>query len=258
MNLSRVTRNIGKGLAKRSPEILVGLGIAGFFTAGIMAVTSTPKALDIMAEIKEEHKNELDDKQIMGKEIVTKVAPVYIPAVAVAGLATACVIGSNRISARRTAALATAYSLSESALERLNNKLLETEGPKKTQQIKDSISQDRVNENPVNNKEVIITNTGECLFMDSVSGRYFNSSIEKIKSVVNELNRDMISDQYVSLNQFYFDIGLNSTALGDSLGWNLDRGFIDISFSAVVAEDGRPCIVLDYIVQPEYDYDIFG
>ena len=86
------------------------------------------------------------------------------------------------------------------------------------------------------------------------SGRYFKSDIEKIKKAECELNRQMLDDMYVSLNDFYYEIGLDSVKLGDELGWNVDSGYIDLSFSSQLASDGTPCLVIDYSVAPRYDY----
>ena len=34
---------------------------------------------------------------------------------------------------------------------------------------------------------------------------------------------------YISLNDFYYEIGLDNIKLGDELGWNIDDGYIDLS-----------------------------
>jgi hypothetical protein len=59
---------------------------------------------------------------------------------------------------------------------------------------------------------------------------------------------------YVSLNDFYYEIGLRSTAMGDDLGWNIDKGLIELGFSTQLSEDGSPCLVVDYQVAPMYNY----
>jgi hypothetical protein len=60
---------------------------------------------------------------------------------------------------------------------------------------------------------------------------------------------------YVSLNEFYDEIDLDPTPLGENVGWNVNRGLIDIHFGSQIADDGRPCIVIDHNVVPIYDYD---
>ena len=59
---------------------------------------------------------------------------------------------------------------------------------------------------------------------------------------------------YVSLNEFYWEVGLDSTPLGEEMGWHIDRGLIDMKFSTQLSDDDRPCLVVDYSIAPRYDY----
>lgn len=253
-NLPQLAKNAQVILSKHSPEILTGLGIAGMITTTIMAVKATPKALDIMAELKERHEEEPKDKKAMGKDILKNVVPVYIPTMVTGVLSVTCLIGASSVSARRRAALATAYTLSEQALKEYQDKVIETIGEKKEQAVRDSIDKDKIERNPVSNTEVIITEKGNTLCYDAISGRYFRSDIEKLRKIVNELNRQMISDMYISLNDFYYEVGLPATPMGNDLGWNIDRGFIELRFSSQLAEDETPCLVVGYYVEPKYNY----
>ena len=88
-----------------------------------------------------------------------------------------------------------------------------------------------------------------------ISGRYFKSDIETIKKAVNELNRRMLLDMYISLSEFYDEIGLEHIALSDELGWNIDDGLMEIDFSSQLADDGTPCVVIDYHLAPKYDFN---
>ena len=80
-------------------------------------------------------------------------------------------------------------------------------------------------------------------------------SIEVIKKAENTLNKQMIHDinGYVSLNDFYDEIGLDHTSVGNDLGWNTDQ-LIDIDFSSQLNDNGEPSVVLDYMVAPNYNY----
>ena len=253
-NLSQITKSTRTLLSKHSPEILTGIGIAGMITTTIMAVKATPKALDAMVDIKAAHEDEPADRKAIGKDILRYVVPVYIPAAVTGTLSISCLIGACSVSARRRAALATAYTLSEQALKEYQEKVIETIGEKKEQGVRDSIAKDKIEKNPVVNTEVIITERGNTLCYDAISGRYFKSDIEKLRKVENELNRQMISDMYISLNDFYYEVGLPATPMGYDLGWNIDRGFIELAFSSQLSEDETPCLVVGYHVEPKYNY----
>ena len=237
-------------IKKHSPEILTGIGIAGMITTTVMAVRATPKALILI----EERKEEIGAEKLEAMDTVKTTWACYIPAAITGTLSVACLIGASSVNARRNAALATAYTLSESALKDYQGKVIEMFGEKKNEAVKDAVAKDKVEKNPVVSREVIITEKGNTLCYDAISGRYFKSDIEKIKKAECELNRQMLDDMYVSLNDFYYEIGLDSVKLGDELGWNVDSGYIDLSFSSQLASDGTPCLVIDYSVAPRYDY----
>ncbi len=237
-------------IKKHSPEILTGIGIAGMITTTVMAVRATPKALILI----EERKEEIGAEKLEPMDMVKTTWACYIPAAITGTLSVACLIGASSVNARRNAALATAYTLSESALKDYQGKVIEMFGGKKNEAVKDAVAKDKVEKNPVVTREVIITEKGNTLCYDAISGRYFKSDIEKIKKAECELNRQMLDDMYVSLNDFYYEIGLDNVKLGDELGWNVDSGYIDLSFSSQLASDGTPCLVIDYSVAPRYDY----
>lgn len=72
---------------------------------------------------------------------------------------------------------------------------------------------------------------------------------------MNELNRRMLLDGRLTLNDFYDEIGLATTKIGDEIGWNIESGFIEIHFTADIA-DGEPCLVLDFVNPPSFTYDL--
>ena len=71
---------------------------------------------------------------------------------------------------------------------------------------------------------------------------------------MNELNRSMTYDMYVSLSDLYDLLDLPHTKISDDLGWNLDDGLVDIRFGSTISENNEPCIVMDYTVAPRYDF----
>lgn len=254
-NLATIVASTRQFVSKRSPEILTGIGIAGMISTAVLAVKATPKAMELIEEKKRE---EWLDK-LSPVEIVKVAWKPYIPAIVTCVTSTACLIGASSVSAKRNAALATAYKLSETALTEYREKVIETIGEKKERTVRDKVAEERVKKNPVSKNEVIITGNGKTLCFDPISGRYFMCSIETIKRAENTLNKQMLHDisGYVSLNEFYDEIGLDHTSVGDDLGWNTDQ-IIDIDFSSQLNDNGEPSVVLDYLVAPKYDFYKFS
>lgn len=250
--IPKAAKTVWLAAKKHSPELLTGIGIAGMVTTVVLAVRATPKALRLI----DEKKADIPEENIPQIEAVKAAWKVYVPAVLTGILSTICLIGANSVNQRRNAAIAAAYSLSESALKEYREKVVETIGERKEQAIRDDIAKDKIIENPV--REVIVSDRGSTLCYDSLSGRYFKSDIEKLRRIVNDLNRRMRDEMFISLNDFYCAVDnpdLGPTKLGDSLGWNIDKGYIDLNFSSQLTTDGTPCLVLDYTVVPEYEYN---
>lgn len=250
MKLNQMVQQTKRAAKKNSPVILTAVGLTGMVTSTVLAVKATPLALDLIREAEFEKGEELTKT-----EVVKTTWKPYMPAVGTAIFSMACIIGANSIHMRRSAALATAYKLSQSALHEFKDKAIEVVGEEKVSEIKQKISQDKVDKDPVSKTEVIITDKGKTLMYDTISGRYFESDIEEVKKIVNELNRDMLSDMYISLNQFYSAIGLQHTKAGYDLGWQCDKGLIEVEFGATIADDGRPCITIDFPYPPHYGFD---
>ena len=252
MNKPNVTKfiNVTKAaLSKKSPEILTGLGIAGMVTTTVLAVKATPKVLQLIEAEKERKNDEL--KPIDTIKVAWK---PYIPALVTGTVSIACLVGASSVNARRNAALATAYQLSTTALADYKEKVVETIGEKKEQVIKDKVAQKKVEENPVSKSSIIVSDKGNTLCYDATVGRYFYSDIETIKKAANEMNRRMVlGEMYVSLNEFYTELGLPTTEIGDEIGWSVDT-MIEPDLSSQIADDGRPCVVLSYMVAPCHEF----
>jgi hypothetical protein len=254
MTFSTLFRSVQTTLSKRSPEILTGVGIAGMIGTTIMAVKATPKAIELI----EERKKELRCEELHPVEVVKTAWRCYIPA-AVTGAASAlCLVKAVSISTRRSAALLTAYNLSETAYKEYKEKVLETVGERKEKIIRDQIAQDKVNDNPVQNNEVIVTERGTTLCYDAMFGRYFLSDIDAIKRAMNNINADIFSgNMYASLNDFYDELGLEPVEIGDKLGWNTDDKGLEVLFSSTITKDNRACVVISYNIAPDYNYNYF-
>lgn len=236
-------------LGKHSPEILTGIGITGMITSTILAVKATPKALLLI----ENKKKELKTKELTTIETIKAAWKPYIPSIGVAATSMTCIIFASRINYKRNAALATAYSLSERAFSKYKEKVIETIGEKREKVVQEKVAQEKLDKQP--KSQVIVTSNGDTLCMDTMSGRYFKSDMETIKQAINKLNRRLVYENYISLNEFYGEIGLDNIKNGDLLGWNIDSGLIEPTFSTCLAENGQPCIVIDFMVEPRYDYD---
>lgn len=254
-NISKVFKSVRQVVSKHSPEILTGIGIAGMITATVLAVKATPEAMELLDRAKERKMDSNEEPKLTAVETVKTAWKPYVPSVIIGVTSTACLIGGQSVSVRRSAALATAYKLSTTALNEYKEKVVETIGEKKEAVIREKIAADKVEQHPVSKSEVFITGKGKTLFYEPVTSRYFEHDIDELKNVINEINEKMLCYDYISLNEFFDELGLSRCGIGNDIGWNIGRDkLIKIDYTPVKADDGRPCLSLDYYVGPRYDY----
>lgn len=256
-NMAALFKDIQLAVSRHGPEILTGLGIAGMITTTILAVRATPKALDLIEEKKEELDIQPREK-LPVSETVKATWKCYIPAAITGVSSVACLIGASSVNVRRNAALTAAYNLSATALSEYKEKVIETVGEKKEQAIRDKVAEERINKDPVKQSTIIVSGNGSTRCFDTITKQRFTSDIETIRRIVNDLNQRMINgEDYISLNEFYYELGLDSVSIGDELGWNVATGKIDLDFSAQLDTDGVPCIVIDYMVAPKRGFNSY-
>lgn len=260
-------------VSKNSTVILTTITVTGVITTTILGIKATPKALSLIdEEVYKRYEASGTDgtfQEWLGletkayswqdrasvltkKEIAALTWKCYIPT-AIMGIVTiGSAIGAHNIHVRRNAALASLYSLTETAFKEYQGKVVETIGKNKELKVRDDIAADHIKQNPIGDAEVIFTGRGETICRDKKSGRYFKSDIDKIRKAEKRINSDLPHERFISLNDFYDEIGLSHVDLGEDVGWDIMKGALDITFSAQLTENDEPCIVLNYDVVPRY------
>lgn len=253
-----------------SPAILTGLGISGTVVTAYLTGRASFKAARLIENDKRLNRahiraaNMISGSEETLEEVVQDRAfstnaklvwRCYIPPVVVGASTITCIFMGNRISSTRIAALTTAVGVSERALKEYKDKVIEKLGEKQDQKIKDDVAQDRVNKFPPSN-EVMVGNSGDVLFMDELTGRYFHSTVETVKRAVNDMNRELLggASPGVSLSEFFDELGLPPTKYTEEVGWNPDRQ-IKPYFTTVLTPDNRPCVVMGFEDPPFPDYN---
>lgn len=239
MNFATVFKRISRALVKSAPTILAVSASVGVVGTTVLAVKATPPAQEAMQKIRDAY----GDKPAPAKELLKAALPYYAPTFISAGLTIGCIAGSRHLSAKENAVLATLYSTSNVALNEYQRKVVEKLGEVKEKEIHDEIAADHVKANPIYNSEVIMTGKGKSLCFDEMSGRYFLGDYDELHRIENRLGRMVLNEMWASINDFYSEIGLPFIPLGDKIGWDVDH-MPEFRFSSIVADDGRPCLVV--------------
>lgn len=265
MNLSVIQtglKSIGRTIDQNSPTILTSLGVGGLIATVAFAIRGTVKATDILQqeghfrlEQYEKQTGEVayPDDMFTTQEIIELTWKEYIPT-AVMGVTTiACMIGANHISLRRNAALVSLFTMTERTLREYQTKVVEQIGEKKEEKVREAIAQDRIDENPPSEKTIVLTGNGDYLCFDTFSSRYFRSDVEKLRRAENQFNKRLIRGEWLGINEFYDEIGLEPIELGDEFGWIAERSIMELKFTTKMAKDSNePCLVMDYYVTPHH------
>jgi len=231
-------------LKKNSPTLLTVVAVGGVGLTAYLTAKGTVKAAEEIYTF-EESTYVSDDPKERVKNQVRVAWRCYIPA-ASAGIATvACIVGANRVGVRRAAAAQAGLFLAERTYSEYRQKVIEDLGQRKDDSIRDEIAKDRVLAKEPPSQEVLLTGPGNVLSMELYTGRYFACDMETLRKAQNTLNERLIRHDYASLDDFYYIIGLRSTRVSSEIGWRSDR-MMELQFTSVLTDDGRPCIAFDY------------
>lgn len=251
MSITSLGKKAHDLIGEHSTALLTGVGVVGTITTAVLAGRGAYKASQIVGESNATKVEDMDEN-LTTKEKVELTWQLYIPAVGTGAATITAIIFANRIGARRTAAMAAAYGLSDRAFSDYKEKVKEKLGVGKETKIVNDIAQDRVNNNPPD--RVVVVGAGDVLCMDASTGRYFMCTHERIQKAQNEVNREIINHSSCSLSSFYDMIGLKPTAYSNDVGWNLNH-VMEIVHSLTMSPDDRPCLVIDFSVAPIASFD---
>lgn len=233
---------------ENSTALLTGVGVVGTVSTALLTGRASFKAAALIEDHERRYAIEhqkLSSDPVPDMEFREKLAlvwPQFIPPVGVASITIFAIVMSNRVSAKEAAALATAYGVSERAFHEYREKVVERIGPGKETAVRDSIAQDRVNKT-IESNAIVLIGSGTVLCMDLWTGRYFESTVEKIRTAENDINFEIVQGMYASASSFYDALGLEATEMTDVLGWNINNK-LEVDFSTTLTTDGRPCLTI--------------
>lgn len=254
MQISDLLKSTQELVKHNAPAILTGVAVAGTLSTAYLAATAGWKASKLIDHEELRLGHPITGPIRLSTKERAKIAwPLFIPAVGVGTMTIACVLGANHLQGQRAAALAGAYSLSEKAFSEYRAKVIERTSVVKEQQVRDSIAQDQIDRNPPTHSEIHILPNSDQTCYDSMTGRYFTTTSEKLRSAENTFNKTLLDNGYASLNDFYDLIGLRGTTAGEELGWTTDR-LVELHVTTTMDDAQRPCLSLGFVHAPVPNY----
>lgn len=244
-------------------EILSALAITGLWTSMWLSYKAGPRAEKVL-ESKRKDLSDADPKDKKTRrtvifEGVKELVPVIGPPLATGIISTVCVVKSTKYSRGQIATLSAAYAIKDAALREHKEKARELLGESKAQQIRESISKDHIGNVviPKDDSAIPRTGLGDTLCYDEYTDRLFYCSAEAIGKAVVKLSYDLQSEMWIDLNDFYQEINLKPCKMGNDLGWSVDksdRGRIPVYYTAILTDDNRPCLCIQFDVDVKERY----
>lgn len=240
-------------LGRNASTILTCIGGIGVIATAVMSAKATPKAMTRIALAREEKGEELTKFEKM-----QAAAPSYIPAVLMGVSTIACVFGANILNKRNQAALMSAYALLDNSYKDYKKKVIDIYGEEADAEVRTAIAKDRYEEGSM------IVNPGNQLFYDEFSGRYFESTMEKLISAQYAINRKIQLEGGAYLNEFYEELDIPPTDYGEHLGWSSGllcdyqwSDWLEFGHEKSYIDDDLECIMVTFSMEPMFDFEYY-
>lgn len=252
---------------KYSPQILIGVGIAGVVSATVLACRATIKAVPVLEEMRadiedlHEIKSSLinedvvkfDEKEYQ-KDLVKVYAKnalvfvkLYAPAIVIGSLSVAALIGSHGIMAKRNAALLAMYKGAEEAYSAYRIRVREELGDEREEDLFRG-----------NKEEVVMADDGphrinKSQIFPTQYDRYFDESCKNWERNA-EYNLLFLTHQqsyandrlrargHIMLNEIYDMLGFPRTKEGAQVGWVWKKGlenYVDFGMFEISSDKAR-------------------
>jgi len=254
----------GRFFTENSSVLLTAAGVVGTVATGVLAGRGGFKANQVISQAQlekhamlEHEANQLNvdvpsfPPKLTKVELLTVVGPHILPPIVTGAATITAIIFAHRMNAQKIAALAAVYGLAERNLSEYKEKAAEKLTGPKRDQIDTVLAQTAGNKTP--GHEVLVIGDGEALCFDKANGRYFKSTMETIKAAVNATNSEINNHGHANASYFYEELSLDATTWSDMMGWNQDH-MVELTYSSVLTDDGKPCIAIDFKQFPREDY----
>lgn len=239
-------------LKDNSTELMAGAAIFGGAITAYLAAKAMPEVLRRLDD--EDYNRTTIDGQsgepIKPMEAISLTWDLFIPAGMSFIVTSGLILGINTIHGRRLASVTAAYGFVTDAYSKYRHAVSEQLGEKGEYKIQEKVVEDYLISHPIEEASVFYTGHGDHLMFDEMTARYFRSDINAVKRAVNDFNKELLDDMYKPLNDFYYELGLQSAALGTDMGYDANEQLLEIAFIPKISQDQQPCIVLHYNTMP--------
>lgn len=252
MKASRFFNNAGLQIKKHSPEIFVGVGIAGTVVSTVLACKATTKVGAILEETKQTkdiihygmengniegtpytQEDGKKDLTIVYAQTGVKLFKLYAPAIAVGALSITSIIAGHNILKKRNLALAAAYTVVDKGFKNYRKNVVERFGEQIDKELRYNIKAKEIEETYIDEKGKEKTRKEIVNSIDddiSEYARFFDDgntgwtkdpeyNLMYLRRQQDWANEKLRCQGHLFLNEVYDALGIPRTKAGNVVGW---------------------------------------
>lgn len=255
--VSRTFHKVGFQLQKKSPELLIGVGIIGVVASAVMACKATTKIDVILDETKEsvdkihtvladaskadQYTAEDGKKDLAITYVHTgiKLAKLYAPSVILGAMSITGILASHRILKKRNVALAAAYAAVDKSFKDYKKRVLDRFGEQVEKELRYNIKACEIEETVIDEKgkEKQVKKTVDVAtddpsqyspyakFFDELNPEWMKDAERNLfylKARQAQANDMLKARGHLLLNEVYDLLNLPRTKIGAVVGWVYD------------------------------------
>lgn len=246
-------KSIRPFLSKNSPLILACMSVAGICMTVYNAHQDTIKAEHIKKQTKPRNL----------KEEIQDTWKCYIPtAISVTGTI-GCIVGSHYCSSKQREALASAYVISQTTLQKYQEKVIERIGKNKAKELREEVYNEVAEYQAPSigftsgMTKPYDTGHGTTLFYLIPGKIWFYSDKNFMDAQTNAMNHDVRTEMYYDENEIMYRWGLPMDKKNTEWIFTCDEPF-EPHYEAKLMDNGQVRVNVDYTLTPMSEYQKRG
>lgn len=224
MNGKLIAQTVISFCKAHEPQILTGASIAGFTSAMLMTAKAAPdiKLKNELLEKEKKRKPKFKEKVKANWKTLLPIGIVY--ATSVYGSVSSC-----SISMKRNALLATTLAATEVTLGQYKDKTVALLGEKAAKEVTEAVISEKVDAPKDQSVKIVpveeVQAKGKMPCWEATTNQKFYATMEDIRKVQNDINESILQGfcGYKTLNDYYTELGLDTTSLGDEAWWDTNN-----------------------------------
>ncbi len=209
------------------------LGVVGLFGTTVVGTVKSVRAIDVYCY---KH-NYAHPRDIPKKVMFQLVWKHYIGSAVSGAAALGCIFGNAYLNDQHKKVLVAAAVLSDKRLDAYTKEVEKVLTPEQSQAIKEKVETE-VPRKP--QKQDILFIEGQVRCKELNTGREFYSTPTKIREVMNTINHKMMRENYVTLNDIFYELGLE--LVKEDRTFESEHGLIEVDFEPILGEGDIPML----------------